>query len=491
LQITKLNWRKAAKYGLGAVLGAVGAKLVTRKLIDKTHDEAGKIIMQDLYDENLWELVSAVTRISPQIVAETNMRATEGKAIERPLGPPKKFPSLDDLMFSIAQFYIMPTPLETKIDTKVTIGKQAKKPFTIDFPIMVSPMAYGFALCKEAAVALARGASLAGTAYCSGQGPFLPEARKASKTYIYQYHRGHWDKTPETLSNCSAIEIQFGQAATAGVGNKMSANQIDKELRDAFGLLPGQDAINHSRQPLVNHPQELVKLVEKLRKAGGGIPIGAKMVAGKFLEADLDWLCNSGVDYIVLDGAEAATKGSPPIIQDDFGLPTIFAISRAVNWMEKNNFKNRISLIVAGKIRTPGEVLKACALGADACYMGAISLFAMTHTQTLHALPFEPPTQAVWYNAQFASQFKKEEGAQALARFFKSCKEELDEAIKGLGKTSLQQVNKKDLCALSELAAKTCNLPLVYQPFSYDPKHKTLMPNPLTIQRHFQRKGKT
>ena len=468
LKLEKWNWKKIAGYGLGALLAAISLKTVTRKIIDKTHDQAARVIMEDIYDENLWELVSAVTRVGPQNVVETNMRATQGKAIERPLGPPKKFPSLDDLMFSIAQFYTMPTPLEAVVDTRVTIGRKAKKPFSINLPIMVAPMAYGVALSKEAALALAKGASLAGTAYCSGQGPYLPKVRKACKTYIYQYHRGFWDKTPEILADCAAIEIQFGQGALGGVGNKVEYKKMDTELRKAFGVPRGKDAVNYSRQPSVQHPKDLMKLIEKLKKLSGGAPIGAKMAAGKFLEADLDWLCNSGIDYIALEGAEAATKGSPPILQDDFGVPTVFAITRSVNWLQKNNFKDKVSLIAAGKIRTPGEVLKACALGADACYMGAMALFAMTHTQTLNALPFEPPTQAVWHNGKFAHRFNATKGTQALDKFLKACKDELDEAIKALGKTSLQEVNKEDMFSLSEVIARSCGVPVVYEPFAYD-----------------------
>lgn len=29
------------------------------------------------------------------------------------------------------------------------------------------------------------------------------------------------------------------------------------------------------------------------------------------LEADLAWVCSSGADFVVVDGAEAATRGSP------------------------------------------------------------------------------------------------------------------------------------------------------------------------------------
>ena len=137
------------------------------------------------------------------------------------------------------------------------------------------------------------------------------------------------------------------------------------------------------------------KPCSKARDITGGAPIGAKIGAGKYMEKDLEYLCESGVDFITVDGAEAATKGSPPIFQDDFGIPTVFAIHRAAQWIRNNGYQDQVSLLVSGKIRTPGEVLKACALGADACYMGSIALFAVSHSQLNKALPMN--LQLLWF----------------------------------------------------------------------------------------------
>ncbi|MGE4284282.1 MAG: FMN-binding glutamate synthase family protein [Clostridia bacterium] len=469
--IKKLDAKKLITYGAGAAgtaAGLWGAKLAGRKTFQLVGNHAARVLMTDIYDENLYELVSSTSRVGIPEVMETNLRATEGKAISRPMGTAKKFPNMGSLMFNTAQLYTMPTPFEEEIDVKVTIGKKAKKPLEIETPIMIAPMAYGVALSKKAATALAKGAALAGTAICSGEGPVLKEAKEAAKKFIYQYHRGNWGKREEDLTNCDGIEIQFGQGAIAGVGHTLNSKYIDKELRAAYGIPPGQDVTAHSRQPEVNHASELPKLVEKLKRISGGVPIGGKIGAGKYLEADLDILCNSGVDYISIDGAEAATKGAPPILQDDFGIPTIFAINRAAEWLQKNNFKNSVSLIASGKIRTPGEMLKAIALGADAVYIGAIALFAMSHTQILKVLPYEPPTQLVWHHAKGESKLHIEEGAESLKKFLNACKEEIGEGIKGLGKTRLSEVNKEDLVALDEMVARGCGIPMVYEPFEYE-----------------------
>ncbi|MBS3975549.1 MAG: FMN-binding glutamate synthase family protein [Syntrophomonadaceae bacterium] len=461
-------WQKGLKYAVAFALGYQGARLISRQLIKNTGRGTLKTLMTDPYDENLWELVSATARSTPQIIVETNLRAEEGKAIQRPMGSYRKFPSLDQLMFNIGQLHVMPTPLEIPVDTKVMIGKRCKKPLIIDIPIMVSAMAYGKGLSEKAKVALAKGATMVGTAINSGEGPFLMAERKAASKFIFQYNRGNWSKEPAVLQQADAIEIQFGQGAIGGTGHRIDSSKFGPALRNSYKLLPGQDAIVHSRQPEINHPAELPKLVQKIKGIAGDIPIGAKIGAGKYLEKDLEWLAWANIDFVTVEGGEGATKGSPPILQDDFGVPSIFAINRAANYLRKHNLQDRISLIAAGKMRTPGDVLKALALGADAVYMGSMALFAVSHTQVLKAVPFEPPTQLVWYDGKYQKKFNVNEGAKSLAKFLTSCNEEIIEGIRALGKTSIKEVSKEDLFALDELTAKGIEVPLAYQEYSPD-----------------------
>jgi glutamate synthase domain-containing protein 2 len=457
--------KKTTLFGASmACLGYFVIKWGSRLLFNKVFDSTLKKIMTDMYDENVWELVSAATRIGPQTIVETNLRAERGELINRPLGSPKKLPSLDSVMFNIAQLAVLPTPLETPVDTSVVIGKKAKKPFKISLPMMVSAMAYGEALTADAKWALAKGASMAKTAVCSGEGPFLPEERKAADIFIYMYNRGDWNKDEEIMKDCSGIEIQFGQGALGGVGHILHAKTIDKELRKALNYPKGKDAVVHSQQLNVQNPADLPKFIDKLKEISGGVPVGVKLAAGKFLEKDLEIACHGGADYVVLDGAEAGTKGSPPILQDDFGVPSIFAIPRGAEWLYKTGFNKSVSLIAAGKIRTPGEVLKALALGADACYIGSVVLFAMTHDQVLKALPYEPPTQVVWYDGKHKGQFNKKKAAQTLAKFFLSCKAEIEVGVKSLGKKTVQEVDRDDLFSIDETVARGLKIPMAYEP---------------------------
>lgn len=453
--------------GAAALAGTYGLMKLGRFVADRLHDRFVGILTSDLYDENLWELYSSTARIGAQVALETNLRADAGKLIERPMGPPNQFPDLEDLKFNVAQLYSMPTEVQQEVSLDVVIGPDAKRPLMLSHPMMMSGMAYGIALSKEVKIALAKGTAQAGTAAHVGAGAFLPEEREAAKYLIYQYNRGDWGKTPEIMKQCDAVEIQLGQGAYGGVGHISTSEILDRQLRKDFNKNKGEDLITNSRHPEVQTPEDLANLVSRLKAVTGGIPVGVKIAAGKYLEMDLYWICSAGADFIVLDGAEAASKGSPPILQDDFGVPTVFAVDRAAKWMTRHGYKDHISLIASGRIRKPGDCLKACALGADACQIASIALYAVSHKQILKALPFEPPTAITWYGERFAKDFDIETGAKSLKNFLESCKLEMAEGIRALGKTALSQVDREDLMCAGELLAKGLSLPMIYEP--YDP----------------------
>jgi glutamate synthase domain-containing protein 2 len=212
--------------------------------------------------------------------------------------------------------------------------------------------------------------------------------------------------------------------------------------------------------------KDIKKLVNELRSITGGVPIGVKMGAGGKIEEDIDHLIELGVDFITIDGGQAATQGALlPILSDDMGIPTLHAVVRAVNHLETRKMKGQISLIVSEGLIVPGHFLKVLALGADAVYVGSAILFAVSHSQALNALPFEPPTQVVWNQGEFKDQFKIEDGVKAAEKFFTASIEEMKMALRAMGKRSLKELSKKDLVSYDELTAKMIGIPFSFVPW--------------------------
>lgn len=240
---------------------------------------------------------------------------------------------------------------------------------------MIAGMSFGGALSKKAKIALAKGASMAGTATNTGESGLMEEEREAASLLIGQYNRGGWLNTPDKYCRLDAIEIQLGQGAQGSTSQRTVASKIGQEYREVYGLAKGEDALVHTRLPGVNSLEKFIELVRKL-KGETEIPIGLKIAATHYLEQELQIALEAGVDFITIDGAEAGTHAATPILEDDLGLHTLYAVSRASKYLSKKSDGN-VSLIAAGGLANPGQYLKAMALGADAVYIGTAAITAL------------------------------------------------------------------------------------------------------------------
>lgn len=416
-------------------------------------DHYAKRMMQDPYTENIYSFVTVMQKLTPRAVFEAGMRAESGKPLSRPLGSPVVLSEWEKILLNPVHMFKLPTQDGVQIQAGTTIGPKAKKPLKLEIPIIISGMSYGGALSLKAKIALARGASMAGTATNSGEAPLIDEERHEAKFFIGQYNRGGWMNTDESLSQLDAIEIQLGQGAQAAAPMGMKSHQIGEDLRIAKKLKKGEDAVIHTRLPGVNHTKDIITLVQRLKETYD-VPVGIKIGASHHMEQELDVAIEAGVDYFVVDGSEAGTHGGPTTLQDDVGLPTLFALARTVLYLEKRGVKEDISVIASGGLTTPGHFLKALALGADAVYIGSIALVAMLQTQMAKAIPTEPPVQMALYLGKFKEDLDVEEGAEHLAKFLKSCVDEMKQVAYALGKTDLAQFNRRDLVCMDPNLAK-------------------------------------
>lgn len=410
-------------------------------------------LLQDKYSENLMELWSAVRRTSLLNVLELSLRAEEGKIIKRPLGSGKHFLGYDGLMFIPAQITRLPVEGNVSVNMQVTLGPKAEKPLTIDMPLMISGMGFGVALSEEAKKALAKAAKQVGTAICSGEGPFLPEEREEAGKYIWQIGRAPWGRNPQAIAAADVIEVQMGQGARIGT-HVEPPQDIKGKAQKLMRISPVENAVAGSVFQGINTPWDWPKYVEQLRQEAGGKPIALKIMAGGRIEGDLAVGLEAGFDIFVIDGAQGGTDGASPTMEDDFGLPSLQALMRAQRYLSEQGVRSDVSLVVGAGYFTPGACLKALALGADAIYLGTVPLFALVHRQIGKVMPWEPLTQLVDYNSRYNKRLDVNLAAQSVANVLKSMTLEMEEGIRGLGKTSLAEIGPNDLVALDGWTAE-------------------------------------
>ncbi len=430
---------------------------IFNRILNNMSDEMIHKIMTEPYENNLLEGLTVTQRLGIKTIIEAGIRAQTGQGINRPLGSPINHSPWDLIYLNSQQLFQLPTPDGTAIDTSITIGLRAKKPLKLSIPIMITGMSYGGSLSLNAKIALAKGATMAGTSTNTGESAVAEEERNAAALLIGQLNRGHF-MTKEDLSKIDAIEVQLGQGAYGGATpSTKKSTEIDAHLRKTWRLEEERDAIWHSRLQGINAPEDIINLLNQLKK-DYDVPIGIKIAANHYIEKELGVIIQTDVDYIVIDGAEGGTAVASALLQDNVGLPTIYGLARTIKFLNEHKVREKYQVIVAGGMKDPGVFLKAISLGADAVYIGTIALMALAQTQVEKTLPFSPPPQLFIHNGKMTEQLDIEKGATHLANFLHSCIEDMKLAVIGLGKSAFKQLTKSDLVSVDKELARVLDI---------------------------------
>ena len=283
----------------------------------------------------------------------------------------KKIPHWDELMFmpgTLTRFVI--EGYREKCVTKTVLGARfASKPIELDIPIYITGMSFG-ALSLEAKMALAKGASMAGTATCSGEGGMIPPERDLSTKWYYQVIQSRYGFNPHHLMLADACEFFIGQGCKVGLGGHLMGQKVTEQVAEMRSLPAGIDQRSPARHPDWLGPDDLSLKIQEVREATNyEIPIQLKLGAARVYD-DVRMAAKCGPDIIYLDGAEGGTGAGPHTAAEETGIPLMAAIPEARRALEDVGLADEIDLVVAGGIRNGGDVAKALALGADAIAIG-------------------------------------------------------------------------------------------------------------------------
>jgi methylamine---glutamate N-methyltransferase subunit C len=309
-------------------------------------------------------------------LAEGGRAAVDAMGTQRldPGTPRAPHPGYDDLTFRPAQLDRLPTQGDVPIDTSVVLGTRAQKPLTLDIPLFVSHMSYG-ALSVEAKEALARGSAAAGSAIASGEGGAHPRERNNAARYIFEMASGYFGWNDDNIRHADAIEIKIGQGAKPGLGGTLLGAKVTPEIAEVRGVKPGTDVHSPAHFRDINSPADLARRVAEIKATSGGVPVGIKFAGGN-VEADLAVAIEAGADWVTVDGLGGGTGAAPVHVKDHVGIPSMFSLIRARRWLDDHGVTD-VQLIATGGFRTPDEMAKALALGADAVALATSSLMAI------------------------------------------------------------------------------------------------------------------
>ena len=388
-------------------------------------------------------------------IREVYKQAGSGGVLLSSMGNPKPLPVYWDKILINASQVTNPSidPLREPMETRVFLGK---KPRTIgrnddgtlscemtpqlelSMPIMFSAMSYG-SVSYNAHASLARAAAELGILYNTGEGGLHEDFYAYGPNTIVQVASGRFGVHRDYLEAGAAVEIKMGQGAKPGIGGHLPGTKVGEDISRTRMIPEGSDAISPAPHHDIYSIEDLRQLVYSIKEATGHAkPVIVKVAAVHNIAAIASGIARSGADIIAIDGFRGGTGAAPTRIRDSVGIPIELALASVDQRLRDEGIRGDVSLVVGGSIRSSADVVKAIALGADACYIATAALLALgCHLcRTCHTgnCNWGIATQ----RPELVKRLNPEIGYQRLVNLMNSWKREIKELMGGMGINSIE-----------------------------------------------------
>ncbi len=327
-------------------------------------------------------------------VKEIYKQAASGGVLLSSMGNPQPLPVyFDKILINASQVTNPPIdPLREPMETKVFLGKKPEKvvktadgelitdlppQLELSMPIMFSAMSYG-SISYNAHKSLAKAARELGIYYNTGEGGLHEDFYCYGDNTVVQVASGRFGVYEDYLNAGAAVEIKMGQGAKPGIGGHLPGAKIVGDVSRTRMIPEGSDAISPAPHHDIYSIEDLRQLVYSLKEATNyKKPIIVKVAAVHNIAAIASGIARSGADIIAIDGFRGGTGAAPTRIRDNVGIPIELALAAVDTRLRDEGIRNNVSIIAGGSIRNAADVVKAVALGADACYIGTAALLAL------------------------------------------------------------------------------------------------------------------
>ena len=388
-------------------------------------------------------------------VKEIYKQATGGGVLLSSMGNPKNFPVYwDKILINASQVTNPPIdPLREPMETRVFLGKKPERierdkngklktdlppQLELSMPVMFSAMSYG-SISYNAHESLARAAKKLGILYNTGEGGLHEDFYCYGENTIVQVASGRFGVHEEYLNTGAAIEIKMGQGAKPGIGGHLPGAKIVGDVSKTRMIPEGSDAISPAPHHDIYSIEDLRQLVYSLKEATEyKKPVIVKVAAVHNIAAIASGIARSGADIIAIDGFRGGTGAAPTRIRDNVGIPIELALAAVDKRLRDEGIRNNVSLVVGGSIRSSSDVVKAIALGADACYIATAALLALG----CHLCRTCQTGKCNWGIAtqrpELVKRLNPEIGEQRLVNLMTAWRHEIKELLGGMGINSIE-----------------------------------------------------
>lgn len=386
-----------------------------------------------------------------QAMQDIAKQAQTGAVLLSSMGNPQHYPIYWDRLLLNASQVTNPSidPLREPMETRVFLGSRpdvlkvnerdrtvvSSMPpqIKLDVPIMFSAMSFG-SISLNAQKSLAMAAEELGTYFNTGEGGLHKDLEPYGDHAIVQVASGRFGVDVRYLNAGAMVEIKIGQGAKPGIGGHLPGEKINEEVSRTRMIPQGTDAISPAPHHDIYSIEDLRQLIFSLKEATVYTkPVAVKIAAVHNVAAIASGIARAGADVIVVDGFRGGTGAAPARIRDNVGIPIELALAAVDQRLRDEGIRSRVSLVPAGSLRSPADIVRAIALGADAVYCASAALIALGCHQCQDCASGSCNWGIATQRPELTKRLNPEIGAERVVNLIRAWNHEIQEMMGGMG----------------------------------------------------------
>ncbi|MDY0007191.1 MAG: FMN-binding glutamate synthase family protein, partial [Spongiibacteraceae bacterium] len=404
--------------------------------------------------------------------AAKNIDSTVAFGSTRNMNEPGSVIFVNDPFPTLHQDFGEPSP--------VTIGPDCPQPYTTARFFNISAMSYG-ALSKPAVQALSRGAAKAGCWLNTGEGGLSPWHLEGGCDIVMQIGTAKYgvrdaagNLSEQRLRELAAMpqvrmfELKLSQGAKPGKGGILPGVKVTEEIAGIRGIPVGQDSISPNGHPDIRSNDQLLDRIEYIRGITGK-PVGLKAVVG-----DETWLnelftciqrrgAASAPDFFNLDSGDGGTGAAPQSLMDYMGLNIRESLPLLVDKLEEYGLRERIRVVVAGKLINPAGVAWALCVGADFVVSARGFMFALGCVQAMQCNSNTCPTGVTTHDPRLQRGLDPASKSERVYHYLANLEREVGVIAHSCGVAEPRQLRRRHARIVVE-RARSASLATLYPP---------------------------